>query len=212
MSNRIIKRIDSDEEVVTIKYILFIYFLISIPSIILLISCLVYIHKSQIIRTTVLIIFGSLGILLSFFDVAMVILPMYRFIENKYNNNSISFNRDYIITTLLFILIGSLIFTCSVLVIYFSKINLDAEDTRQTLIACVVCIVVFTILQCLVVLYQLTHMNEDVKLYDKKLEKIKNDDDDDDHINILIFSASLLNILMFSIIFLLLSRRTEYNM
>ena len=150
MSNRIIKRIDSDEEVVTIKNILFIYLFFFIPSIILLISCLLYIHESQIIRTNPLLIFGGLGILLCFFDFAMVFLPMYRFIENKYNNNSISFNRDYIISTIIFILIGSLIFTCSILVIYFSTINLDFEqdDTRQTLIACVVCIGVFTLLQC----------------------------------------------------------------
>ena len=168
MSNRIIKRIDSDEEVVTIKNILFIYLFYFILSIILLISCLVFIYESQIIRVNPLLIFGGLGILLSLIDVYFLLcLPMYRFIANYSDNQSISLN-DYIYSTLIFILIGSIIFTCSVLVIYFSTINLDFEqdDTRQTLIACVVCIVVFTILQCLVVLYDLTHMNEAVKLYE----------------------------------------------
>jgi hypothetical protein len=117
---------------IDMKDILFDYLCFFIPSIIILVSCLLYIYKSPDMSKSVLIMFYVFGIILSVIDIFMLILP--------------TIMRNTIYSRILFFILGSLIFTCSVLIIYFSKINLDAEqDTRKTLIICVVFIGVFTI-------------------------------------------------------------------
>lgn len=118
---------------INMKDILIDYLCFFIPSIIILVSCLLYIYESPDMRKSVLTMFYVFGIILSVIDIFMLILP--------------SIMRNTIYSRILFFILGSLIFTCSVLIIYFSKIQLDAEqDTRKTLIICVVFIGVFTIL------------------------------------------------------------------
>lgn len=116
------------------KDILFIYLSFLFPSIIILIACLCYIYTSQVLDDTYLIMFYVFGILLSIFD--LLTLSLHRCMETTTMSIKI-----------VFFILGTITFTCSVLIIYFSKIQLDAEqDTTTTLIICVVFIVIFAIL------------------------------------------------------------------
>jgi hypothetical protein len=117
------------------KDIFFIYLCFFIPSIILLIACLCYIYTSQVLDVPTLTMFYIFGILLSIIDLRTLCLP--RCMETT---TTMSIN-------IVFFILGTITFTCSVLIIYFSKIQLDAEqDTTTTLIICVVFIVIFAIL------------------------------------------------------------------
>jgi hypothetical protein len=108
------------------------YLCFFIPSIIILIVCLCYIYTSQVLDYTTLIMFYIVGILLSIIDLLTLCLP--RCMETTTTISS----------KIKFFILGTITFTCSVLIIYFSKIQLDAEqDTTTTLIICVVFIVIF---------------------------------------------------------------------
>jgi len=111
------------------------YLCFFIPSIIILIVCLCYIYTSQVLDYTTLIMFYVFGILLSIIDLLTLCLP-----GCMETTTTIS-------TKIKFFILGTITFTCSVLIIYFSKIQLDAEqDTTTTLIICVVFIGIFAIL------------------------------------------------------------------
>jgi hypothetical protein len=119
------------------KDIFFIYLCFLFPSIIILIACLCYIYTSQVLDDTYLKMFYVFGILLSIIDLLTLSLP--RCMETT-TTTTMSIK-------IVFFILGTITFTCSVLIIYFSKIQLDAEqDTTTTLIICVVFIVIFAIL------------------------------------------------------------------
>jgi len=116
------------------KDILFIYLFFLFPSIIILIACLCYIYTSQVLDDTYLIMFYVFGILLSIFDLLTLSLDCME------TTTTMSIK-------IVFFILGTITFTCSVLIIYFSKIKLDAEQyTTITRSICIVFIVIFAIL------------------------------------------------------------------
>jgi hypothetical protein len=111
-----------------VEYLCFLF-----PSIIILIACLCYIYPQESFKSYyVLLFFYIVGILLSIIDLLTLCLP--RCMETTTTISS----------KIKFFILGTITFTCSVLIIYFSKIQLDAEqDTTTTLTICVVFIVIF---------------------------------------------------------------------
>jgi flagellar basal body-associated protein FliL len=111
--------------------VIILYLILFLLNLIFLICCLLYLSESQSRQDNVLEFFYYVGIILSIIDLFTLGLP--EFIATMFYK-------------ILFFIYTSLNFTCSVLIIYFSKINLDAlKHTKITKIICAIFIGIFAI-------------------------------------------------------------------
>lgn len=114
----------------------------------MLVSCLLYIRLSPVLSDGVLITFYVFGISLSLYNVLFLA------------DNS---GADNLSRKILLFFLSTLNFTCSVLLYYFSEINLDKnEGTQKTLIICVAAILVYAIIRILTLYFYTTPERKEI--------------------------------------------------